>query len=440
MMQMHGDERRYSKNNKISVHQRLSRLFAFLVLILLALQGRHLAARFLTNLATLALLPRWQAAAQSPALPTCPEGSASSPAALWLDAALRLAPQDGRAWLQKGRALWLEGRCPEAVAAWRRALARNPRDAAAWLLLLQAAPETDLRPDPAIAQGIANYALSRGDQARTAGEWEQALDWYDRAFVLLPNRAAAGRLEAVYLQLERKAEAIARWEALADLLPDADPDHWWARGRAAELAENWEAAAQAYGEGARRAAQPYDFRMRQGAAWERLKDWARAEAAYRQAVEARPDLPWPYLGMGHTLRARQDYTGALEWYRRAETLAPERVDPKYHIGYTYYLQQDYGTAEGYFRQALAINSQHPWSAYWLAKSLYQQGEREEAIGWLRLAIEWHGKQPWVWAVELGDWLAGAGDKEGALAAYRQALQWRPGEEGVQKKIQELEGE
>ncbi len=276
MTQMYADERRYSKNNKISVHQRLSRLFAFLVLILLALQGRHLAARFLTNLATLALLPRWQAAAQSPALPTCPEGSASSPAALWLDAALRLAPQDGRAWLQKGRALWLEGRCPEAVEAWQRAVARNPHDAAAWLLLLQAAPETDLRPDPAIAQGITNYALSRGDQARAAGEWEQALDWYDRAFVLLPNRAAAARLEAVYLQLERKAEAIARWEALADLLPDTDPDHWWARGRAAELAENWEAAAQAYGEGARRSAQPYDFWMRQGAAWERLKDWARA--------------------------------------------------------------------------------------------------------------------------------------------------------------------
>lgn len=412
---------------------------AFLVLLLLALQGRPLAARFLTNLAGLSLLPRWQAVAESPAPPACPEEPPPFPATPGLDVALRLAPQDGRAWLQQGRALWLAGRCPEAAAAWRRAVAVDPHDAIAWLLLLQAAPETDLRPDPALAQGIANYVLFRGDQARTAGAWERALEWYDRAFALLPNRTAAGRLEAVYLQLERKSEAIARWEMLAALLTSADPDHWWARGRAAELAERWEAAAQAYGEGARRAAQPYDFWMRRGAAYERLKDWARAEAAYRQAVEARPDLPWPYLAVGHTLRARQDYAGALDWYRRAEARAPGQVDPKYHIGYTYYLQQDYGTAERYFRQALAIQPRHPWSAYWLAKSLYREGRRVEAIGWLRSAIEWHGKQPWTWAVELGDWLAAAGDREGALSAYRQALEWRPGEEEIQEKIRGLEG-
>jgi len=411
---------------------------AFLVLLfLLSLQGRHLVAGFLTNLAGLALLPRWQAVAQSPALPVCPEESAPSPAARHLDAALRLAPHNERAWLQKGRALWLAGRCAEAADAWQNAVALNPRNAAAWLLLLQAAPETDLRPDPAIAEGIARYALFRGDQARAAEEWERALEWYDRAFSLLPNRTAAGRLEAIYLQRERTEDAIARWEILASLLPDADPDHWWARGRAAELAENWEEAARAYGEGARRAPQPYDFWMRQGVAYERLKDWERAEAAYRQAVAARPDLIWPYLGVGHTLRARQDYTGALDWYRRAEALAPERLDPKYHIGYTYYLQQEYVTAEGYLRQALGINPQHPWSAYWLAKCLYLRGERDEAIRWLGSAIEWHGKEPWNWAVELGDWLAEAGDREGALAAYRQALEWRPGEEGIRKRIQEL---
>jgi tetratricopeptide (TPR) repeat protein len=106
----------------------LSVLLAFSLLLLLALQSRPLAARFLTNLAALTLLPRWQVVAQSLALPPCPEGS--PPAGRGLDAALRLAPQDGRAWLQKGRALWLEGRCAEAVEAWQRAVARNPRDAA----------------------------------------------------------------------------------------------------------------------------------------------------------------------------------------------------------------------------------------------------------------------------------------------------------------------
>jgi predicted TPR repeat methyltransferase len=47
-------------------------------------------------------------------------------------------------------------------------------------------------------------------------------------------------------------------------------------------------------------------------------------------------------------------------------------------------------------------------------------------------------QPWDWAVQLGDWLAEAGDREGALAAYRQALEWKPGDEGMAAKIRALE--
>jgi len=47
-------------------------------------------------------------------------------------------------------------------------------------------------------------------------------------------------------------------------------------------------------------------------------------------------------------------------------------------------------------------------------------------------------QPWDWAVQLGDWLAESGDREGALAAYRQALEWKPGDGGIAAKIRALE--
>jgi Flp pilus assembly protein TadD len=49
-------------------------------------------------------------------------------------------------------------------------------------------------------------------------------------------------------------------------------------------------------------------------------------------------------------------------------------------------------------------------------------EKGKAIEWLRLAVEWYPKRPWQWAVQLGDWLAEAGDKEGALESYWQALE------------------
>ena len=42
------------------------------------------------------------------------------------------------------------------------------------------------------------------------------------------------------------------------------------------------------------------------------------------------------------------------------------------------------------------------------------------MSWVRQAIALYRGQPWQWIVWLDDWLAEAGDKEGALAAYRQA--------------------
>jgi len=82
-------------------------------------------------------------------------------------------------------------------------------------------------------------------------------------------------------------------------------------------------------------------------------------------------------------------------------------------------------------RALEPNPWHAWSLYW-------QGARGEAIGRMRQAIALYRGKPWQWAVQLGDWLAEAGDKEGALAAYRQALEWKPGDEGIAAKVKALE--
>ncbi|MGC9083960.1 MAG: tetratricopeptide repeat protein [Anaerolineae bacterium] len=417
-----------------SVVQKLS--IAALAVVLLTLHGRALAAAALHNGAALLLRPHWQGAAGEGGFPACGAGGDSLPAEGWIERALRLSPQDERAWLLRGRAAWLAGRCEEAVRDWEQALSLAPQDRAAWVLYL-AAGGSNLRPDPAVAEGVASYFLYLGDGAWSAERWEEALRWTSLAFAVYPDRRGAGKLESLYLRLERKDAAVRVWEELAAARPSSDPDHWWALGRAAELGEDWERAALFYGEGARRSPTPYDFRMREGAAWERLKEWAQAEAAYRKAVEARPDLFWPYLSVGHMRRAQKDYDGMLDWYRRAEAVAPDRYEPKYWLGYAHYLREEDGEAQAYLERALEMNPRHPWSAYYLAQSLYRQGRRGEAISALQTAIGLHQGQPWQWAVQLGDWLAESGDREGALAAYRQALEWKPGDEGIQAKIQAL---
>ena len=390
----------------------------------------------------------------------------------WLDSSMRFL-----AWYQYSRALYEMDREKKAARALQTAIAIFPSVPFSGgsstevyrLLGIQSSGREEIDQNKRLAQQF----LEAGEAARRANRYPEALVWYQQAaklaplredvwynmglvyekmedwqkaqeryrlaFSLRPNRQFAARLEFVYLQLGLKQKALSPWQELAALLPESDADHWWALGRMAELTETWEEAAFAYVKGSERAQQPYDFWMRQGVAYERLQEWEQAEAVYRQALAAKPDQPWPYLRIGHTLRARQDYEGALGYYQQAMELAPEQVDPSYHIGYTYYLLKDFPKAEAYFRQALAINPKHTWSAYWLAKSLYQMQKQGEAITWLRSAIEWHGKQPWSWTVELGDWLAAAGDTAGALEAYRQALEWKPGDENIQKKIEEMLG-
>ena len=411
------------------LHFTLSIPAAVVAVALLLLNGREIAGAALQNAAALKLLAPWQEVMADPsALLSCPPGGTGPAADARIEAALRMRPEAGSAWLLQGRSAWLAGRCPEAREAWRQAVMLAPQNQAAWLLYLLSGPP-DLQPDPAIAEGVANYLDFQGDRARSAERWDEALRWYEKSFSLFPDVSTASRLEAVYLKLERKEEAVARWEELAAHLPPAAPGRWWALGKAAELSGDWERAALFYGEGARRSDAPYDYRMRQGAALERLKDWAGAEAAYRKAVEARPDLFWPYLSVGHMRRAQKDYDGALAWYRQAESLAPNRYEPKYWVGLAQYLRGEDRAAEEALRAALEINPQHAWSAYYLAQSLYRQDRREEAVSWLRTATGLYKGQPWNWAVQLGDWLAESGDKEGALAAYRQALEWKPGDEG-----------
>jgi len=129
----------------------------------------------------------------------------------------------------------------------------------------------------------------------------------------------------------------------------------------------------------------------------------------------------------------------LEWYRRAEAVAPNRYEPQYWLGYAHYLREEYAEAQRSLERALEMNPQHAWSAYYLAWSFYRQGARDEAIYRMRQAIALYRGKPWQWAVQLGDWLAEAGDKKGALAAYRQALEWKPGDEGIEAKIRVLGG-
>jgi tetratricopeptide (TPR) repeat protein len=217
-----------------------------------------------------------------------------------------------------------------------------------------------------------------------------------------PTRLAARKLTLRLRNEQRYDDALEVWQEMAAALPPQDPDHWWALGRAAEMERNWAQAADAFGHGAQRSEDPYDFWIERGRNFQRLQDWERARRAYWQAF----------------------------------LLHVPETTPSNAVGNAYLQQGEYAQAGRWFGMAFYVNPRDVSSNYHLAQVLHSVGEEEVAVTFLARAIELNPRQRWGWAVQLGDWRLALGDREGALEAYRQALEWRPGEASIEERIEQ----
>ena len=136
------------------------------------------------------------------------------------------------------------------------------------------------------------------------------------------------------------------------------------------------------------------------------------------------------------MRSGQDsYAGALHWYQQAEALWPEHFAPKFYIGELYFEREQYERAAPYFQQSLALRPGHLASMYQLAWCRHFLQDNRGAVELMEQAIELHTEEPWSWAVDLGDWQLLLRRHEEALAAYRLALSWQPGDESILARIE-----
>lgn len=408
------------------------------LLLLLISKAPRLLAAAANNAAARTLVLEWQVVVGETGVPACRRWMETSRATSALALALRLDETFLPAHVNEGRAAWLAGDCARAQAAWVEVLQEDPANeiAALWAFLASGG-DVEVVPLAAQRQGLAIYAFQMGQRAQAEGVETQARHWYELSLDLHAGRQATAALAALYRRAGDEQGAIRLWEELAVALPANDPDHWWALGQAAALAQEWEQAALAYRQGAALATAPWGFWVQEGIAWTSLQRWEEAQAAYERVLQSRPDLATGYLQMGHLRRAQGDAEGALAWYQRAVTVSQGSADALYWEGVGHYLLQQYEQAEERFNQVLAANEEHVWAHYYLAQTLYQQGRTVEATEHLGQAVRLHPGRLWRWAVQLGDWRLEVGDREGALAAYRQALEWQPGEASVEERIERL---
>jgi tetratricopeptide (TPR) repeat protein len=176
------------------------------------------------------------------------------------------------------------------------------------------------RPDNAAARLLAARL------ARTAGDFADALSHLDRVIAIAPQREAflekARTLDQAALhQTNLRPQAREAWRAILDVIPG----HPEAAARLGRLAfEDGDLAlAASLLERAVTGGVPASVWFDLGLVRQDLRDHEGATAAYRSAIELKPDYAEAALNLGVVLQESGDLDGAMRAYAQAYRLRPQ---------------------------------------------------------------------------------------------------------------------
>ncbi|MDB5571891.1 MAG: Tetratricopeptide 2 repeat protein [Hyphomicrobiales bacterium] len=250
--------------------------------------------------------------------------------------------------------------------------------------------------------------VSLGDLYERIKQGERAIDVYEMMPEDTPLRASADlQIGLVLESLERKDEAQEHLEAIIKQAPD-DPDALLALANLQRSRKLFKEAAETYTKALGISKKPgradwttYYFR---GVSYERSKEWPKAEADFKKALELFPDQPLVlnYLGYSWVDRGL-NLEEAFRMLRRAVDLRPD---------------------DGYIVDSLG------WA-------FYRLGKYEEALRELERAIELKPSDP-VINDHLGDVYWKVGRKLDASFQWNHARDLNPEPEDLPKILRKIE--
>jgi tetratricopeptide (TPR) repeat protein len=384
---------------------------------------------FVLNMASHAVVGELIDRALDQDLPSCDSGIRPSAVRNWLMDAK--GHGEDRIW---ARVYWLEGRCAELV---ERVSSADP--IVHWLraTAFQGLGQLDQAAVAYRSAGAEDYPEKRARQTLDAGDQAAVWSWLDVALRAHPTRWVAEKLAAREISRNQQGPAVGMWESLAHARPENDEDHWWALGQAAELKNDIVAAADLYAQGAPLSKFPYAFWMRSGDLFLQASAWISATQSYTRAAQARPDLIYPLMGLGHIEFRQQNHAVALAWYERADQVQPGAHWPAHFEGQVYYAAGELSAALERFSQAEREAPNMLWNQYYLARTLYALDRAPEAFVYIDRALNSDIPKPITWLTTTGEWLTSIGERERASQAFRLALKADPTDEHLLFRMQQF---
>lgn len=234
-----------------------------------------------------------------------------------------------------------------------------------------------LRPDSDIAL-IQLAAVS--EQLKDS---QRAIDLYRRIPDTSPLKHVAElQLGLNLADLDRTDEAIKHLQALVDAHPD-DMRTYLALGSVYASREDYRSAAALYDRAVERLKEPartnWNVFYQRGIAYERLKEWPKAEPNFRKALELYPDQPqvlnylgYSWVDMGINLKE------ALEMIQKAVDLRPSDGYIVDSLGWAYYKLGRFEDAVRELERAVSLRPEDPVLNDHLGDAYWRVGRKLEA--------------------------------------------------------------
>ncbi|HMQ55287.1 MAG TPA: tetratricopeptide repeat protein, partial [Anaerolineae bacterium] len=348
--------------------------------------------------------------------------------------AVDLDPANGSAWFNLGTALDFLGREAEALPAYERAVALEPRARHYNSLgdlynVLDRADEAvvayqrAVQLDPTYAwpyHSLGQIYAERGQYAQAAEAYQQAIDHHQTDADRASSWDGFGDVQAA---LGEPDEAISAYRWATVLNPTYAPP-WYGLGNVLTGLERFDEAAAAYQSHIRLApAEPWAYH-KLGAIYARQRRYGEAIAQYRQAIDRHalePDQATAWEAIGDIYRAQERWPEALDAYSRATARHPRLATAWNSIGEIHLLRNHTEPAQRAFLQAVEADPAlaEAWES--LGDIYTRRREYNEAIEAYRRVIALEPQAPWAYN-QLGLIYGRQAEYETALDFYRQAAE------------------
>ncbi len=212
---------------------------------------------------------------------------------------------------------------------------------------------------------------------------EEAIDLYDKIKEESPLKRVAELQRGLNLaDLKRHDEAIKQLKSLIDAAPD-DMRGYLALGGVYASKEDYRSAADVYDRAVARLPKPtaenWNIFYQRGIAYERLKEWPKAEPNFLKALELFPNQPQVMNYLGYSwVDMNQNLDKGLTLIKKAVDLRPSDGYIVDSLGWAYYRLGKYDDAVRELERAVSLKPDDPVLNDHLGDAYWRDGRKLEA--------------------------------------------------------------